>query len=164
MEMAPAKLSECFRHKTPCSLIMLDVDHFKSVNDNHGHQAGDIVIQELGGVISDACRMEDVAARFGGEEFIILLTHCDAKNAFKKAEVLRKTIEGLYPAGLKITASFGVAEINIDKRCEFADLFKSADEAVYEAKDTGRNKVVLGENVAVSSLASWRLCNEGWPV
>ncbi len=149
-EMAPAKLSESFRHKTACSLIMLDVDHFKKVNDDHGHQAGDIVLQELGGVISDSCRVEDVAARFGGEEFVVLLTHCNAENAVKKAEVLREKIEGLYPAGLKITASFGVSEINIEKRCDFSDLFKSADEAVYKAKAAGRNRVVLGEKLEMS--------------
>ena len=147
MEMAPSKISEAFRHKFPCSLVMLDADKFKDINDTHGHAAGDIVLQELAGVMADACRREDIAARFGGEEFVLLLSHCSAADAVKKADLIRQTIEALRPAGLKITASFGVAEIDLSQRCEFDDLFKSADEAVYEAKSSGRNKVVLGQAV-----------------
>lgn len=142
MEMAPSKLSEAYRHQFNCSLIVVDADKFKLVNDNHGHQAGDIVLQELSGVMLDACRQEDIAARFGGEEFVLFLSHCDADNAAIKAEGLRKTIERLKPAGLPITASFGVAEISLSYKCDFDDLFKLADEAVYEAKSSGRNKVV----------------------
>lgn len=147
MEMAPSKISEAFRHKFPCSLVMVDADKFKDVNDIHGHAAGDIVLQELAGVMADACRREDIAARFGGEEFVLLLSHCSGKNAVKKADQIRQTIEALRPAGLKITASFGVAEIDLSERCEFDDLFKSADAAVYEAKSSGRNKVMLGQAV-----------------
>jgi len=147
MEMAPSKISEAFRHKFPCSLVMVDADKFKDINDTHGHAAGDIVLQELAGVMADACRREDIAARFGGEEFVLLLSHCSGENAVKKADQIRQTIEALRPAGLKITASFGVAEIDLSQRCEFDDLFKSADEAVYEAKSSGRNKVVLGQAV-----------------
>jgi len=142
MEIAPAKLSEAFRHKFTCSLILVDADKFKLINDTHGHAVGDIVLQELAKVMQDSCRNEDIVARFGGEEFVILLSHCDAKNAVEKAERLRQAIENLRPAGLKITASFGVAEISLAKRCEFGELFKAADAAVYEAKDAGRNKVV----------------------
>lgn len=142
METAPSKLSEAFRHQLACSLIIIDADKFKNVNDTHGHQKGDIVLQEIAGVLSKACRREDIAARFGGEEFILFMAHCDAENAVAKAEKLRQAIERLKPAGLTITASFGVAEISLEHRCEFGDLFKLADEAVYEAKDTGRNKVV----------------------
>lgn len=150
METVPAKLKESFRHQYPCSLIVIDADHFKQVNDNHGHQAGDIVLQELGGVISDSCRQEDVAARFGGEEFVIFLGHCDGPSAVKKADDLRGVIEGLRPAGLKVTVSVGVATSSVDQVCEFADLFKAADEAVYQAKSDGRNRVVQG----VSDLSS----------
>ena len=153
MEMAPSKISEAFRHKFPCSLVMVDADKFKDINDTHGHAAGDIVLQELAGVMADACRREDIAARFGGEEFVLLLSHCSAENAVKKADRIRQTIEALRPAGLKITASFGVAEIDLSQRCEFDDLFKSADEAVYEAKSSGRNKVVLGQAVGTLTEA-----------
>ena len=150
MEMAPSKISEAYRHKFPCSLLVVDADKFKNVNDTHGHATGDIVLQELAGVMADACRREDIAARFGGEEFV-LLSHCNAADAVKKAEQIHKTIEALRPAGLKITASFGVAEIDLSQHCEFDDLFKAADAAVYEAKSSGRNRVVLG--YAVKTIA-----------
>ena len=142
MEMAPSKLSEAYRHEFSCSLIIVDADKFKSVNDSHGHQTGDLVLQELAGVIQKACRREDLAARFGGEEFVLFLSHCKAENAAKKAEKLRQAIEQLKPVGLTITASFGVADISLEHRCDFADLFKLADEALYEAKHSGHNKVV----------------------
>lgn len=143
MEIASSKLSEAFRHKFICSLILVDADKFKLINDTHGHAVGDIVLQELAKVMQDECRHEDIVARFGGEEFVLLLSHCDAENAVKKAERLRQLIENLRPEGLNITASFGVAELSLTKRCGFGELFKAADAAVYEAKDAGRNKVVL---------------------
>ena len=142
METATSKLSEAFRHQFDCSLIIIDADKFKNINDTYGHQTGDIVLQEIAAVLAKACRREDIAARFGGEEFILFLAYCDAENAAVKAEKLRQAIELLKPAGLTVTASFGVAQIALERRCEFTDLFKLADEAVYEAKETGRNKVV----------------------
>lgn len=147
METGPAKITEAQRHQFPCSLIVVDADKFKSVNDTHGHAAGDVVLQEIGGALHDACRKEDIAARFGGEEFVLLLCHCDGANALKKAEQLRAAIEALRPAGLKVTASFGVAELPLAGRCEFNDLFKTADAAVYKAKEQGRNRVVAADAV-----------------
>lgn len=143
MEMGPARISEALRHQFSCSLIVVDADKFKNFNDTHGHAAGDVVLQEIGGVLLDACRKEDIAARFGGEEFVLLLSHCDGANAAKKAEQLRATIEALRPAGLRVTASFGVAELPLASRCDFNDLFKAADAAVYAAKEEGRNRVVV---------------------
>ncbi len=152
MEAANAKLSEAARHKFACALVIVDADKFKSINDTHGHQAGDVVLQELGGVLKDACRKEDIAARFGGEEFVLLLSHCTAEDACAKADRIRRKIAELMPAGLKVTASFGVAALEAGERAEFSELFKVADEAVYQAKERGRNQVVLGQAVQTSFL------------
>ena len=145
MEIVPSKLSESLRLKNPCSLIIIDVDKFKLVNDNHGHVTGDIVLKELALVLLECVQKEDIAARFGGEEFVLLFSNCDITNAIAKAEKIRKKIADLGPAGLNITASFGVAEMHQNAAQDFNELFKAADAAVYQAKSTGRNKVVAYE-------------------
>lgn len=145
-EMAPKKIGESRRHKIPLSLIVIDVDKFKPINDTYGHSTGDEVLKELGKLLKASCRQEDFAARFGGEEFVLLLSHCDLDNAVKKAERMRIEISELKPSGLDVTASFGVATLPIDQdHCDFSALFSAADRAVYIAKETGRNKVISGE-------------------
>ena len=120
--------------------MVIDLDHFKQVNDTKGHSVGDIVLRTIAAVLSDECRTEDIVARFGGEEFIMLLGNCDLKNAMTKSESLRQKIEECRPENLVITTSIGVAELSPDD--DFGALFDAADKAVYEAKETGRNKVV----------------------
>lgn len=142
-DMAPKYLSEACRHGTPLSLIVVDVDHFKKVNDNYGHSVGDVVLVELGALLKRSCRNEDFAARFGGEEFVLLFPHCSLDDAANKAELIRKEIEALQPEGLSITASFGVSSLSLEKLCTFDELFNDADKAVYEAKEGGRNRVVV---------------------
>ncbi|NOX93004.1 MAG: diguanylate cyclase [Gammaproteobacteria bacterium] len=145
MEIAPKHISEAFRHKQPLSLIVIDLDNFKTVNDTHGHSAGDIVLTQTARLLKTTCRNEDIAARFGGEEFVLILRHCDAESARKKAEVLRMKIADLNPEGIAVSASFGVAELPLDSVCKFDVLFSAADHAVYEAKARGRNCVVIGK-------------------
>lgn len=140
-DIGPKYLSNAKRHKYPVSLLVIDLDHFKNVNDTHGHGVGDIVLQAVGKVLRDNCRSEDFVARFGGEEFIMLLTHCNISFAQTKAEQVRAAIEKAKPNDLLITASIGAAAL--DENDDFEMLFDKADKAVYEAKDTGRNKVVL---------------------
>lgn len=142
VEVAPSKINESLRHDIPCSLILLDVDHFKSINDNYGHATGDIVLKEVANILIDSTREEDVAARFGGEEFLLMLSHCDAASAYAKAEDIRKKIENLNPSNINVTASFGVVEGQRNTKEDFSDLFKAADKAVYHAKSIGRNTVV----------------------
>ena len=137
MEVMPGKLSESRRHDFPCSLIVIDADKFKHVNDTYGHATGDIVLKELGKVVQDAIRCEDFAARIGGEEFVIFMANCDGNNAALKAEKIRQQIEMLCPANLDITASFGVAEYDCAAEHEFNDLFQIADKVVYVAKTLG---------------------------
>ena len=142
-DMAPKYLSEACRHGTPLSLIVVDVDHFKKVNDNYGHSTGDVVLVEIGKLLKASCRNEDFAARFGGEEFVLLFPHCSLDDAATKAEQIRENLDNLKPEGLSITASFGVSSLSLEKLCTFDELFNDADKAVYEAKEAGRNRVVV---------------------
>ena len=140
-DVARKFVSNARRHQEPMSILVIDLDHFKAINDTHGHDAGDAVLSTVGETLALHCRDGDVAARFGGEEFVVLLSHCGHVDALKKGEALRGIVAELRPRGLDVTASIGVASLALDKEVEFADLFKLADEAVYKAKENGRNRV-----------------------
>jgi diguanylate cyclase (GGDEF)-like protein len=119
---------------------MVDIDHFKDVNDSFGHLEGDKVLQKIAQILQDEARREDVVARFGGEEMVIILNNCSLPEASLKAEKLRKKIESSEPEGIAISASFGVVQMNeVNNTCE--KLFKCADDALYKAKELGRNRV-----------------------
>lgn len=129
----------------PLSLILFDLDHFKNLNDNYGHDAGDFVLKELAEVIrNNGVRDNDVFARYGGEEFVILLPTTNLKQAFEIAERLRKLVEEhdfTYEGKiLPVTASIGVADYR-QGVTSGTDLFKRSDEAVYKSKECGRNQV-----------------------
>jgi len=142
------KFSLASRTKAKLSVIMLDIDHFKAVNDTYGHLTGDKVLQAVSAVLSTSNRNEDFCARFGGEEFVILLEDCDASAAIKKAEGYRVAIEESQPEGIVVTSSFGVVSLG-QRHKTLEDFIKDADTALYEAKDTGRNKVVLFKGEAL---------------
>jgi len=135
-------LSKAKRNREDMSVIMLDIDHFKLINDQHGHQVGDDVLKAIANELKISTRNEDIAARYGGEEFVIVLTNCDVNMAKEKAENIRVAIERLEPNGFKVTSSFGIVELNT-KHKNFDDILKDADDALYEAKDGGRNRVVV---------------------
>lgn len=140
-------LANSLRHKRSLSIIMLDIDHFKSVNDTHGHLAGDTVLREVAKILSGSIRKGDYVARYGGEEFIVILPETKMIRAIELAERLRKTIEAhciAVSAGntLKVTASFGVSSLKPDSDKE--SLIKEADEMMYRAKAHGRNMVMPG--------------------
>lgn len=139
------QIAEKFRRanqtRLPVSLIVMDIDHFKSVNDRFGHRTGDIVLEGLGSLLSEMVREQDICARFGGEEFCVLLSGTDAAGATLFAEGLRtalqmKKFEGL-PPDQTVTASFGVAERQAGQG--FEELYAAADRALYQAKNSGRN-------------------------
>jgi diguanylate cyclase (GGDEF)-like protein/PAS domain S-box-containing protein len=137
------------RHQTPCSVIMLDVDHFKQFNDTYGHDIGDSVLKELGGYLKKNTRGEDLACRYGGEEFIVILVDTDIVSASKKAERMREEIAEKISIHhladtLKITVSMGVATCPTHGQ-NTAELIKAADTALYLAKEGGRNRVEVAE-------------------
>jgi len=140
-EMAIKYVSIAYRQCKPLSLILLDIDFFKAVNDKHGHLIGDCILTEIGRLLNKDCRSGDLLARYGGEEFIVILQDCDLSMAVQKAESIRQQIEVLQPSGLSITASFGVTTLPHDKQITFKDLFKNADQALFRAKNKGRNQV-----------------------
>ncbi|MDO8567005.1 MAG: GGDEF domain-containing protein [bacterium] len=126
------------------SLILIDLDHFKAVNDSLGHPAGDQVLRDVSALLIQSVRPTDVVARFGGEELIILMRGAGGEVAARHAEELRAKIEQLtfdaYPA-LKVTASFGVCSADVSSPTSSEAIVKHADDALYEAKEEGRNRV-----------------------
>ena len=142
LDSASKKINAAKRHNIDLCLVVLDIDFFKAFNDEHGHAMGDLVLTKVAELLSSHVRDNDIVARFGGEEFIILYDHCPLTQAVEKTEVLRKILEQLKPEGLTVTASFGVAQFNLKDK-DFHGLFSRADEAVYQAKDNGRNCVAF---------------------
>ncbi len=146
-EFAAKGVLRAQREKTPISLILMDIDLFKDVNDNYGHQVGDKVLQEFSLRLTNSLRQYDILARYGGEEFTLLLPDTNTHTAMIIAEKLRETIaqpvfclEG--ETELKVTASFGVAT-NQGEHINWQQLISFADEALYRAKENGRNCVKL---------------------
>jgi diguanylate cyclase (GGDEF)-like protein len=132
------------RANTPLSLMMVDIDHFKSVNDRFGHEVGDRVLQLLGDILKTMFRKSDVSCRFGGEEFLVLLPGLEMDQALNRAEALREKIEQssreadfLYA---QVTISIGISNYPLHGD-NIRDLFRTADKALYQAKDDGRNRV-----------------------
>ena len=124
----------------PFSTIMLDIDYFKSVNDTHGHQAGDLVLTQMANLIRTNIRGVDILGRWGGEEFLIICPNIDSAEAYKLAEKLRVTIENHEFAIVKSkTSSFGVATYKAGEAID--QLLMRTDNALYRAKKNGRNRV-----------------------
>lgn len=137
------------RYQLDLALLMVDVDHFKRINDIWGHQTGDFVLQHLTQLLVDALRQTDILARFGGEEFVVLLPHTTEPEAYKLAERLRRTVEQtpLMTSGsdrfpsLHVTVSIGSSWLLPDDD-DVHSLLERADKAMYRAKQEGRNRVV----------------------
>ncbi|MEW5010296.1 MAG: diguanylate cyclase [Cycloclasticus sp.] len=142
MESGPKTVQQAHRHGYPLSMLVIDLDKFKDINDQHGHPTGDSVLESIGATLLNCCRGEDIACRFGGEEFVVLLPHCSLSDAELKAESVRQAIEKSKPAGLLVTASIGVSSLFVgDQEDTIACVFARADHATYLAKDGGRNQV-----------------------
>lgn len=129
------------RRKEDISLMMLDLDHFKQVNDTWGHDKGDLVLKEVGHALQDSCREGDVVSRMGGEEFVVFLSNSSKKDAMKMGERIRKKIENLRPGDLEITTSIGITTMPAGTDIDIDDALSIADKAVYRAKNRGRNCV-----------------------
>lgn len=149
------------RYGHPFSLLMIDIDSFKDLNDSFGHDAGDEAIRRLSKVLREGTRGIDLAARIGGEEFAVLLVETTKERGFEVAERLRLAIKDLeFPKARHITASFGVAECPTDAQTA-ADVWKAADVALYEAKKTGRDRVVAMNSAQSNSIAAGDVQGEG---
>jgi diguanylate cyclase (GGDEF)-like protein len=140
-EYLSKETSKSKRYKYPLSLIMIDIDHFKEVNDKYGHQIGDSVIIKTVQLISKNIRKEDIFGRWGGEEFIVLLPQTGLVQACVVAQNLRKVVQDTtFNKVGKKTISLGVSEFTLDE--DDFSFIKRSDDALYKAKEGGRNKVV----------------------
>jgi diguanylate cyclase (GGDEF)-like protein len=135
------------RHNVPLSLVMMDIDHFKDVNDSHGHLAGDMVLKSLAGRVHEAIRKEDVFARYGGEEFALLCRAIELDRTAQLAERIRVSLEGFAfvhnETRIPVTVSMGVAALPEHDAEDALGLIAAADGALYTAKKNGRNQVVV---------------------
>ncbi|MDC9729819.1 MAG: diguanylate cyclase [Methyloprofundus sp.] len=143
LEVANAKVLHSKRHAKDLSLMMIDIDHFKTINDTYGHAEGDAILQKFSAVIMQMYRGEDVVARLGGEEFVVLLDECNLTSAQMRAEKLCKIVEALKPSNIMVTVSIGVSQLSTAESDDFTQLLKRADFAVYQAKKLGRNRVEI---------------------
>ena len=145
IETLEREMGRAQRYRRHLSLIMFDIDHFKEINDNYGHLAGDHILRQLAAAIKTRIRREDILARYGGEEFAIVLPEIDRANASTFAEKVRQLVERsvfeFEETRIPLTVSVGVALLAPDtESCD--TLIKSADENLYRAKEQGRNRVV----------------------
>jgi len=137
------QLHQAERIHASFAILMLDLDHFKRINDNYGHEAGDTVLKGVSDVLENNIRDGDIAARYGGEEFIILLYNMDTVNSQKRADLIRKDIHSLkIKYGAEPISSIGIAMYPKDKKNP-QELIDAADKSLYLAKKSGRNQVVL---------------------
>ena len=146
-ERLASELAFAVRHVAPLSVVLLDIDHFKAINDSHGHLAGDAVVREVAARVARGVRVEDVVGRYGGEEFLVVAREISLERAGQLAERLRATVAGepvlfgLQP--IPVSASFGVASLACcGESRDVRTLLRVADERLYAAKRAGRNRVV----------------------
>lgn len=145
LEQVEKEISRSIRYNSPLSLIIADIDHFKNVNDNYGHDIGDEVLISISNVFRRSLRKEDIIGRIGGEEFALLLPHTNLQSALILAErikdgIAQSSVTSHNNKKIKVTISMGATELthfDNDYQC----LYRRADEALYKAKKNGRNKV-----------------------
>jgi diguanylate cyclase (GGDEF)-like protein len=148
-DVADTLLSMAHRQQQEFSIFMLDIDRFKLINDTYGHNAGDVVLKKLSNLLTTSIRQSDVAIRFGGEEFVVLLPNTNIDGAVLIAKKLKEAIENIEIKIpnidiIKFTVSIGISQCDCSKNAEVIDdLVHKADEALYEAKRAGRNKIVI---------------------
>lgn len=145
-ERLASEFSYAYRHFIPLSVIMMDLDHFKNVNDSYGHPAGDVVLRTVAATIARIIRTEDMLARYGGEEFVILARNTDAQSVLILAERIRVSVEEqvvpLSSGVVKVTISAGTSTLENRNVGTPEELVAAADEALYHAKRMGRNRCV----------------------
>ncbi len=139
-EHLSANIGRAKRYNELLSIFLLDIDNFKNINDSYGHDVGDLALKALARIVKESIRQDDIVARWGGEEFTILLPETGKDAALQLAERLREKISGHdFPKVGHITVSIGLAELQVDDNSD--SLVKRADLALYQAKDAGKNIV-----------------------
>lgn len=141
--IAEYELERSHRYQNKLSLAILDIDHFKKINDNYGHTIGDSVLKGVADTITSTLRKADTSVRWGGEEFLFIMPGATVKEASEISERIRRNIEtGTYHKNIKVTVSIGITEYIGGDTLDF--MIKRADKALYEAKNSGRNLIALG--------------------
>jgi len=149
------ELSRAQRYGKALTVAVIDADHFKALNDTHGHAAGDVVLKKLAGILQGSFRQSDATGRYGGEEFVVILPETDIETACRKVESLRERIATTLIAlpdrkeAIRLTISAGLASYPEDGD-DAAELFATADERMFEAKHAGRNRVAAGRAFVVA--------------
>jgi diguanylate cyclase (GGDEF)-like protein len=146
LDIAEKYIAQANRNEHCLSLFYLDLDYFKNINDTYGHVEGDEVLVQLGTLLRNDCRDEDVVSRFGGEEFVMLLPECSADDAYRYADSIRKKISNMRKHKAQVTASIGVSTYEPGMSGDIDSLIASADNALLLAKSQGRNRVVFQEH------------------
>jgi diguanylate cyclase (GGDEF)-like protein len=152
MATCESLLELCRRNGNPVSVIMLDIDHFKNINDNYGHPSGDMVLRHVSDILKVSVRKSDFLGRYGGEEFVIILPETGPDDALQVAEKIRRKVESSpikinAEVTLNITLSAGVSGSNAAKQSILLqDILKWADDALYQAKRSGRNRVATAQS------------------
>ena len=161
IEKIDSEINRALRHGSPMALLMLDIDHFKSVNDTYGHTVGDQVLQWVGKTLKESCRVYDVPGRYGGEEFCVVLPETRVGNTSVVAERIRQRLMStpmtIGDEALSVTASFGIAGIECtpdESSLSPAALIDRADRALYSAKHNGRNRVECWEGAIIGRADS----------
>jgi diguanylate cyclase (GGDEF)-like protein len=144
-----AEIAFAVRHATDCGLLLLDLDHFKRINDSYGHPAGDEVLRQMSQIAGRTLRAEDVFARFGGEEFAVILRGASTRGAARLAERLREALSSQKVSfegrEIPVTLSAGCAALSCCEKPSPEDLVAVADRRLYRAKQSGRNRVVADD-------------------
>ena len=149
MAYLEAQVALCQRLSLPLGLCFIDIDHFKLINDEHGHAVGDEVLRRVARTLRDLLRREDLVCRWGGEEFLLIAPGIDAPHTLQLAEKVCAAVQHLPGDGLPaVTLSIGVAALPA-QGCRPEALIAQADQALYQAKRTGRNRVLLGSGEAL---------------
>jgi diguanylate cyclase (GGDEF)-like protein len=147
VEKAMVELKRAAEHRIPCCLVLMDIDHFKNFNDTYGHLAGDKVLESLAITIKQAVRLGDIPSRFGGEEFMILLSNTPRQTAWMVAERLRVSISEMKVSWKnplpQVTISIGVVSFDKETNVPADELIRRADEALYQSKEKGRNMTTV---------------------
>ena len=151
-QTAEKVFAQADRDGSSVSIALLDIDDFKRVNDTYGHSIGDDILREIGRALSEVCRINEIVARFGGEEFIVVMAGADSDEALVLCDRIHDRVANVMKYVCPVTVSIGVATRLGKYRSSFDDLLKQADDALYSAKADGKNRTAVCGNIRLSPI------------